>query len=158
MFSASSSQVIIFFQFLMNSNAKWRFGTFNSCRSALTLILPESTMNDIRLRRFFKGIQKCRPKKPKYNFSWDPKLVIDFLSTMFPNEELSLLNKNKKLVTLLALISGHRLQTISSIKVNNIVITCVGIQIFIEDFIKSTHLGVEQPVIQIPVFSDMPRV
>ena len=39
---------------------------FNSCRSALSLILPGCIGNDMNIRRFLRGIAKKKPIRPKY--------------------------------------------------------------------------------------------
>lgn len=157
-FLAKPPEVIAFFQYLMDNNKGWKFGTFNSCQAALALILPEATSNDIRLRRYFKGILKCRPKTFRYNVTWDPKVVLDYLAAFCPNEELDFLMLNKKLSTLLTLITGQRLQTLSLIKVDNIIINHHGVQIFIDDTIKTTHTRIEQPVLNIPFFGESPSL
>nr|CAI5854500.1 unnamed protein product [Callosobruchus analis] len=48
---------------------------------------------------------------PKYQVTWDPHPVLLHLSRLYPLEELSRLQLAMKLVTLLALITGQRIQT-----------------------------------------------
>nr|CAH7741810.1 unnamed protein product [Callosobruchus chinensis] len=50
----------------------------------------------------------------------DPYPVLNYLSTLFPDDTLTLKDLTLKLVTLLLLTSGHRVQTLSKISVENI--------------------------------------
>lgn len=156
-FSADVPQVIAFFQYLLDTK-NWIYGTFNTCRSALSLILPGELGTDLRIRRFLKGISRCRPARPKYNCSWDPKVVLDHLKEQYPNETLTLDVLNKKLIMLLMLITGHRLQTLALIKVTMVVIDPDGIQIFIDENIKTSGPHSTQPVLNIPFFKDNPTL
>lgn len=104
---------------------------------------------DDRIRRFFKGVFRSRPMKPKYTSTWDPGTVLSLLSSWFPNDLLSIEKLTKKLVTLLALTTGHRIQTLSLIKLNNIVCTDSGITINISDLIKTSRQGSEQPILKL---------
>lgn len=76
--------VLHFLTDLFNKGAK--YGTVNSYKSCLSLILNNS---DDRVKRFMKGVFKSRPK-PKYHFTWDPSIALDYLATKWPNSELEL--------------------------------------------------------------------
>lgn len=93
------------------------YSSLNSIRSALSLIIGPHVGVDDRMKRFFRGIFKLRPKKPKYEEVWDPCIVLNYLSTLYPNTSLSLEVLTKKMVTLLALVTAHRVQTLSLILV-----------------------------------------
>lgn len=87
------------------------YGTLNSYRSALSLILGSEIGQNGCVARFFKGVYKLRPPLPKYNVTWDTSCVLNHLETMGDNNSLHLKNLTKKCVTLLALITAHRVQT-----------------------------------------------
>lgn len=93
-----------------------------------------------------------RPPQPKYDTTWDPKTVLDFLSKWFPNENLTLEQLSQKLITLLALVTGHRMQTLSLIKINNVKKSDSSITIMISDRIKTSALGRKQPLLTLPYF------
>nr|CAI5865786.1 unnamed protein product [Callosobruchus analis] len=132
------------------------FGSFNSHRSAISLILPGSIGDNPILKRFMKGISKMRPQRPRYNAVWDPKQVLDLFDSR-PAASLKLLSM-KVVVTLLLLATGQRLQTISKIKVANIRSDEDGIQILIDDRIKTSGLKSQQPCLVIPKFQDKPNL
>ncbi|KAJ8914163.1 hypothetical protein NQ315_016242 [Exocentrus adspersus] len=134
LFDGTPSQVMCFLQDLF-SNHGYRYGTLNSHRSALSLILPEGLGSDPALKRFMRGVSRLKPAKPRYNSTWDPKPVLNYLEGLSTSNNLKLLSQ--KLVTLLALITEGRLQTISLIRISNMSIDDEKIQIFISDPIKT---------------------
>ncbi|XP_075990178.1 uncharacterized protein LOC142985821 [Anticarsia gemmatalis] len=130
------------------------YGSLNSHRSALSLILDFNVGPDNSVKRLLKGAYKLKPNKPKYTFTWDPQLVLNHVSHWYPNLELSLEELTKKLVILLALCTAHRVQTLSLIKIENISITPNGVQIAIIDIIKTSAPGRDQPILCLPFFKD----
>lgn len=109
------------------------YGTLNNHRSALSLISVNNVGQDDLVKRFFKGIFRIKPVFPKYSTTWDPSVVLEYLSRFYPNNTLSLEILSKKLVVLLALATGQRSQTLSLIKLSNIVINDAKIIITITD-------------------------
>lgn len=65
------------------------YGTLNSARSAISLISNCKIGEDISVTRFLKGVSKIRPPRPKYKFTWDVSLVLDYLERLSPLEDLS---------------------------------------------------------------------
>lgn len=128
------------------------YGSLNSHRSAISLISLNAIGSDEKLKRFFKGVFKMRPTFPRYNITWDPNIVLDYLSNQYPNDSLSLEQLSKKCVVLLALATGHRTQTLSLIKIKNILEFSDKIVIPITDLIKTSGIGRPQPVLNLPFF------
>lgn len=118
LYNGSITEVISCLTKEFKSGAK--HGSFNTLRSAISLIVGPHISSDLHVKRFFKGVTKLRPSLPKYNYTWDPKIVLDFFSGLQSNENLSLKELAMKTITLLALITGQRLQTLSLIKLVNI--------------------------------------
>ncbi|XP_063839262.1 uncharacterized protein LOC135088343 [Ostrinia nubilalis] len=128
--------------------------SLNSHRSALSLLLGNSIGNDECVKRLLKGAFKLRPSLPKYTYTWDPQLVLNHLSKLYPNTELTLENITKKLAALLAICTAQRVQTISLIKLSNITINDDIIRIIITDIIKTSRPGHEQPILNLPYFHE----
>nr|CAI5867277.1 unnamed protein product [Callosobruchus analis] len=126
--------------------------------SALNFIHPRSIDEEKTIRRFLKGLYNMRPPRPKYQHSWDPQPVIECLKSLYPNESLFLQLVSKKLVMLLALTSGHRVQTLSKINVHNLSIAEEGMEVRIAEKIKTSGKNVLQPVLNFPVFKDCPEL
>lgn len=124
----------------------------NCFRSAIGKILGSSLADDSRIKGFFKGVFRLKPPKAKYDCTWNPKIVLDYLGKLNSNDDLSLDELSKKLVTLLALVTGHRMQTLSLIDIRNIMINDDKFEIKIPENIKTSKLGKVQPNLVIPFF------
>lgn len=128
------------------------YGTLNCFRSAIGKIQGSNLADDPRIKSFFKGVYRLKPPKAKYDCTWDPKIVLNYLSKLNFNDDLSLDNLSKKLVTLLALVTGHRIQTLSLIDIRNIMINDDKFEIRISDNIKTSNPRKVQPNLIIPFF------
>lgn len=155
-FIASIPTVIHFLTKQFHQGAQ--YGTLNSCRSALAILLGSTISKDDRIQRFFKGVFRLRPSLPKYSYTWDTNCVLDHLSQWYPNEELSFDKLTRKTITLLALTTAHRLQTLSKINIKNINVSSNHISIRIPDIIKTSKAGSKQPMLYIPFFNQKPAI
>lgn len=134
------------------------YGSLNSHRSALSLLLGNNIGSDDRIQRLLKGAFKLKPTFPKYCSTWDPQIVLNHIANWHPNRELSREKITKKLVILFAICTAQRVQTISLIKLENITISLNGISIAIKDIIKTSVAGREQPTLFLPYYTDNPRI
>ncbi|XP_049875441.1 uncharacterized protein LOC126373345 [Pectinophora gossypiella] len=134
------------------------YGTLNNHRSALSFISGNNIGQDERVKRFFRGVFKLKPSFPRYNCTWNPNIVLNYLSDLYPNENLTLEKLSKKLVMLLALSTGQRCQTLSLIRIPNIMINQNEVKITITDLIKTSGIGKSQPVLDLPFFRQRPAV
>ncbi|XP_045763681.1 uncharacterized protein LOC123866270 [Maniola jurtina] len=130
------------------------YGSLNSHRSALSAFIGNNIGSDECVKRLLKGAYKSRPVQSKYSSTWDPQVVLNLISTWFPNTELSLEKITKKLVVCLALCTAHRVQTLSLIKLDNIKFSENGVKIMITDLIKTSAPGRNQPVLCLPYFRE----
>ena len=130
------------------------YSTLNCARSAIALITGPALQTDPLVQRFFRGIANIRPPGPKYNLTWDPQLVLKYFQDQPPTDRLTIEALAKKLVTLLALTTGHRLQTLAKIRLPNIKASPTQINIFIPDRIKTSCPGRTQPMLVLPFYSD----
>ena len=73
-----------------------------------------------RVRQFIKGVFKKRPAFPKYSTTWDVNLVLEYIESYYPHEKLTMRELSYKLVMLLALLSGQRLQTLHSLSLSSL--------------------------------------
>lgn len=130
------------------------YGSLNSHRSALSAFLGDTIGSDARIKRLMKGAHRTKPNGPKYTFTWNPQIVLNYVSNWHPNLNLTIEKITKKLVILLALCTAHRVQTLSLIKLENITITDDGVKIFIADMIKTSAPGRDQPILFLPYFQE----
>jgi hypothetical protein len=94
------------------------YSCINTARSALSCFLK---IGDIDIgkhpivSRFMRGIFQIRPTVSRYNEIWDVNIVFDYIRDMNDNERLSLKQLTLKTVSLMALISSQRVQSIHNI-------------------------------------------
>lgn len=155
-FVASIPTVIYFLTQLFHSGAQ--YGSLNSYRGALSLLLGSHISIDDRIKRFFKGVFRLRPPTPKYEVTWDTNIVLDSLSEWYPNETLPLERLSRKCATLLALATAHRVQTLNKILLCNIESQSSQIIIKIPDLVKTSRAGDNQPLLRIPFFTDKTNI
>lgn len=129
------------------------YGSLNSMRSAISLTVGLEVGQNEVMKRFFKGLSNLRPPKPKYEVTWDPKIMLDYFENL-QNKDLSLELLSKKLATLLALVTGQRIQTLSLINIKNIIIKEDLIEIKIPEKIKTLKLGRNQPILFLPFYKE----
>lgn len=156
LFEVSIPRIISFLTQLFEAGAQ--YGTLNSCRSALSLIFGSRVGNDEQIKRFLKGVYRMRPPLPKYNQTWNTSIVLDTLTSWYPNENLNIDTISKKLATLLALVTAHRAQTFTKILVSNIEFHPDRVIIKIPDLIKTSRAGAMQPLLILPYFQEKPEI
>lgn len=156
MYKASVSEAI---EFLTSASKSIKtYGTLNTYRSAVSLVLNHDLGSNPIVKRFCKGFSVEKPSRAKYDDIWDPDVVLRYLSNLGPNSELSLEHLSKKLVTLLALSTAQRLQTLSKINLENIKVCSDAIKIYIPDRLKTTKVGKNQPLLHFPFMSEQPNL
>ena len=79
--------------------------------------------------------------RPRYAFTWDVSKVLALLATWTPNESLSLKSVTLKFVTLLALSTAARAQTLVHMRVENIVFRPDKVLINCGDKLKGRKAG-----------------
>lgn len=100
------------------------YSTINSARSALSRLvqlIEEPTFSDFGKHpltvQFMKGIFKLRPALPKHQQTWDVGIVLNYLRTV-DNNLSTLKQLTYKCATLIALSSGHRVQSLGALDIN----------------------------------------
>lgn len=155
-FEADITSVIEFLTNLFEQGLA--YGSLNSYRSSLSLIINPQIGLDYRIKRFFRSVAHLRPGRPKYDLTWDPTIVLEYVATLFPNEELSFDLLSRKVATLLALVTAHRVQTLALIDIRDIELKVGGIRIKVPARIKTTGKDNFQLVLELPYFKDNPRI
>ncbi|KAB0804498.1 hypothetical protein PPYR_01468 [Photinus pyralis] len=155
-FNNKVNMIIEFLTNMFHNNSSYT--SINTARSAISLITGNTLGEHENLKRFMKGIHNLRPSKPKYNDTWDPKIVLEHLQTLHPNDSISLEMLSSKLITLILLCTGHRLQTCYHIKLDNIKFSDQGATIYITDRIKTSGPKKVQPILVLPYFNENPNL
>lgn len=155
-FSPSVPIIISYLTFIFQKGVSYQ--TLNCHRSSLSLIIGNHVSTDDRIKRWFKGVYKLRPMKPKYNSVWDPSRVLSYICHWCPLTTLSLERLTKKTVMLLVLATGQRVQTLNSISLKNIKFSSNGVEIIFTDILKTSAPGRRQPQVILPYFSAQPEI
>ena len=127
------------------------YGTLNTYRSAISFISNNKIGESEEITRFMKGAIRLRPARPKYSFTWDVSIVLDYLEEI---DTSSLKSLTHKVVMLLALSTAQQAQTLSRIKISNIKKIIAGLEIRIPEFLKCSGVGRNQPILQLPLFTN----
>lgn len=149
MFVSSVPLVLEFFTCYFNRGSS--FSSLNSYRSALSQIFGPNFSEDFRITRFFKGLSCLRPPLPKYQKTWDPSVVLNYVGKM-SNNAFSLENLTYKTIILLALTTGQRVQTLASININDIETFSDRLEIPIKKRLKTSTINRAQPTLVLPFY------
>ena len=106
----------------------------------------------VLVKRLMKGFYNMRPNTPRYNYTWDPEKVLSFLDKWTPPEDLTFKELTYKVLMLVALITGHRMQTLHCMDINCMQKLDDRYRFIIEQSIKSSKPGSAQPVLILPRF------
>ena len=122
------SNVTLVLEFLADLYESGRsFSSINIHRSMLSSTLEpvnETSIGQHQLvRRLLQSIYVLNPPKPKYVTTWDLNLILKYLSSLGPNENLELKNLSHKLAVLLALSTFLRVSEIASIERSSIIVS-----------------------------------
>ena len=118
----SLSHVSDFLVELFNKGAS--YSAINSARCALSNALPYVDgipvgKNPI-ICRILKGMYNNRPQRTRYCSTWDVDIVLHYLRELSPLISLSLRQLTNKFVVLLMLITCQRVQTLASLKLEDL--------------------------------------
>ena len=109
--------VLKFLQKLFKSNLS--YSSLNTCRSALSAVFDKPPIGDTPLiSRFMRAVYNQRPNLPKYHDTWQVSTVLEYLRSLSPVKFLSLQQLSLKLATLLALVTGSRVQSIHAMNLD----------------------------------------
>lgn len=142
----------------MQHNAGAQYGTLNSMRAALSLLCNNQLSDIPELNRLFKGFYRLKPPRPKYEKTWDVDIVLKELESWLPNKDLTLERLTIKLVMLIALCTGFRIQNLALLKLDGIKINTTSVELTISDLIKTSKPGAPQPYALLPFFTIRPNI
>ena len=152
--SADLKEIIHFLTDLFHAGLS--YSAINTAKSALSSILQtdgNTTWGEHpMIKRFMKGVFNMRPQRPRYNYTWDVETVLRFLDNYHPLAEISLKILTLKTVTLTALVTGQRCQSIHLMDLKHMQQTEQKLRFVIEEKVKTSAPGKKQPVLILPKF------
>ncbi len=121
------------------------YSAIGTARSALSSFLVIDNCikfgEHYRVKQFMKGVFELKPSFPKYQTIWDVDIVLQYLESLKPVNLLSLKLLTLKLVMLLALITGQRCQTISFLKLSEMVFSDEKCIFYVNTLLKQSKAG-----------------
>ena len=132
------------------------YSALNSARSALsTSIVCDGVPvgQHPLVVRLLKGVFQLRPALPRNEVTWDPDIVLSYLKHLSPVKTISLKMLSLKLVTLLALLSGHRAQTLHLLDVKNMSISKNSAKFRFGDLLKQSRPGKHQAELSLKAYA-----
>ncbi len=126
------------------------YSALNTIRSSLSKIIRINNVpvgQDVSVCQFMRAVSQCRPALPRNNVTWSINKVLDYLNGLGPSEDLSVELLTKKLVMLLAVLSGVRGQSIFLWGKENMSLTDDRVAFRIGDPTKTSRPGKHVPEI-----------
>ena len=137
------------------------YSSINTARSALSTILffeGKAVGEHPIVVRFLKGVFNKRPSLPRYSQIWDVNSVLEKLKDIYPASKLSFKQLTLKVVTLAALITGQRVQTLHMLQLENLNISDDGYGFIITQNVKTSRPGKHIEPIRFVKFKDDKRL
>lgn len=126
-------------------------GTARSAISALSLVQGNEPLgNNPLVKRFIRGTFNLRPCRPRYDMTWDVNTVLNYMAREWPLADITLKNLTLKLIMLVALVTGHRGQSMHLMRLDNRIENVDSVEFMIEDLVKTSRPGGLQPVLVLP--------
>ena len=116
------------------------------------MLVGSHIVNNSHVKRFLKNSANLKPPKPKHESTWDPSVVLSYLK-LPENKDCDSKTLTFKLVSLLALITAQREQTLHLIDIRHFKEIGDRIEIKIPEEVKTSGPGKKQPVSILPRYS-----
>ena len=130
----------------------------NTARAALSAVIhpPEGCtfVNHPLVVRFLKGVFTARPARLRYLEVWDVSVVLKYLKTLHPPEQLSLKGLTLKMTMLIALLSGQRCQTIHALESTTMVLSADKCVFYIYELLKTSRPGKHYGCLELRAYAD----
>jgi len=101
-----------------------------------------------------KGVYNLRTPKPRYGKIWDPAIVLELLQKWDPPDQISLKKLTLKMLMLMLLVSGQRVDTLSKLSLDSMEKTENSFQFNTFGNNKQSQQGYKDPIL---VFRSFPN-
>ena len=133
------------------------YSAINTYRSALSSTLCPTEHLTVGshpiITRLFKGIYHLRPPGPRYSSTWDVRIVISYLATLIPPEQLTFKILTLKTIMLCALASAQRAQTLCALDLTFMREYPQSLNFKVAERLKTSRLGRSQLEVVLPLLS-----
>lgn len=132
------------------------YSAINTARAAISTI--NGTGSHPLICRLLKGVFNLRPSKPRYSYIWDVSMVLNLLRKLSPARELSLLLLGAKLLTLCALVTGHRCQTFQAMDILDMNLSATKAVFHLQQLLKHNSPKNPSTVITLNAYQEDKRI
>ena len=125
-----------------------QYSGIKTARSALSRFLSLCSEgqvdigNSVLVKKFMRGVFNKRHALPKYRTTWNPYIVLNYLSSFSSN--LTFLQLTQKVCMLLLLLTGPRGQSTDLLKVEDVIFHENSLELRLYIVLKHTRPGVHQ--------------
>ena len=134
------------------------YSALNTARSAMSsLIMPLDNVpfgQQRLVKLYMRGVFNVRPPAPRYKDTWDPQLILTLLKSWSPAHQISLKLLTFKVVVLVLLVTGQRIQTLAVLSLDfmTVDLNAKNITFKIFDLIKQSRPGFRNPIVLLKNF------
>jgi integrase len=125
--------------------AGYEYSTINLHRSAISALHEELEGLPVGqhslIKKIMTGVFQEKPPQPRYNETWDVDVVLQYISNLGRNEDLSDTELTHKLAMLLALTTASRVSEIQALNVEFMLDKTTEIVFTLPQHIKTTRVG-----------------
>ena len=107
------------------------------------------------LSSLLKGIHNSRPPVPRYSAIWDVNLVLNYIGAMKTD---SMMDCTLKTAALLMLLSGNRVNMLSNLRVDSMVLTDTECTFLFKNVLKHTRPGKTEDPMVFRAYPDHPSL
>ena len=153
--SPNLSEVLDFMTFCFDTK-NLGYSALNTVRSALSTFIQIDGVpvgSHYMITRFMKGVYACKPALPRNNVTWDTSVVLHYLKSLSPVKKLDIKELTMKSVTLTALLTGQRCQSLTLMDIRNIDCTTSGVKFRFGDILKQTRPGFQLSELHVKAFA-----
>ena len=152
-----NSSIIHVLNFLGDmSEHNYSYSSINTAKSALLAVVKINDSKDWgnhpELIRFMKGVFNTKTPIPRYSNTWDPDVVLKYIKSLWPLQSLTLKELTFRTVTLIALVSGQRAQSIHFMDIKNMSSSNDKYVFVFDKPLKNSKPGSSLPILEIRMF------
>ena len=105
--------------------------------------------------KYFKGSFTLKPPLPKISFVWDVQIMFEYFRSLGDNRQISDKHLSQKLLILLLLLGGQRLNSVFHFTIDRMIISSTSVTFSPEHALKHSKPGRKLDVFEYRTYSDL---
>ena len=153
--SPTVEQFLSFFTELFNQGVS--HSVLISAKSAVAHVLKmkyQHISQHPSVIKYFKGSFNLRPPLPKISFVWDVQIMFEYFRSLGDNRQISDKHLSQKLLILLLLLGGQRLNSVFHFTIDRMIISSTSVTFSPEHVLNQSKPGRKLDVFEYQVYSD----